>query len=309
MHPVINESEHRVRAGIRIVVYIILAFPIVILGNSFSLGGYEFIFTGLLSFGFFWVMYRFIDHRVSIDIAGLKPEKIWFKECSLGVLIAAFVMGLIFGVQVLLDTVEVVGFSWNRTGTSSWIYPLFLFFIQMLCVGFYEELITRSYLLTNLKEGCTIGGIDTQKATIIAVIFSSIIFSIAHGFNPNLTGLALVNIILAGVMLAVPYIITGRLAFSVGIHFAWNFFQGGVFGFRVSGISIHGSLIKIQQVGEPLWTGSTFGPEGGLIGTLGLFLLMGLNVYVIKKSGTLIGIHSNFKKTFLQFEGLTKENE
>ena len=124
MHPVINESEHRVRAGIRIVVYIILAFPIVILGNSFSLGGYEFIFTGLLSFGFFWVMYRFIDHRASIDIAGLKPEKIWFKECSLGVLIAAFVMGLIFGVQVLVDTVKVVGFSWNQPGTSSWISPL-----------------------------------------------------------------------------------------------------------------------------------------------------------------------------------------
>ena len=42
--------------------------------------------------------------------------------------------------------------------------------------------------------------------------------------------------------------------------------------------------------------GIHFGPEGGLIGTLGLFLLMGLNVYVIKKSGTLIGIHSNLKK-------------
>lgn len=309
MHPVINKSEHRIRAGIRIIVYVMLAFPIVMLGNAFSLGGYEFVFTGFLSFCFFWVMYRFIDHRASIDIAGLKPEKIWFKEFGLGVLIAALVMGIIFGLQVLLDTIQIVGFSWNQPGTSSWIYPLFLFFIQMLCVGFYEELITRSYILTNFKEGCTIGGTDSQKATIFAVLFSSFIFGMAHGFNPNLTGLALVNIIIAGIMLSVPYIITGRLAFSVGIHFAWNFFQGGVFGFRVSGISIHGSLIQIQQGGEPLWSGTSFGPEGGLIGTFGLFLIVGLNVYVIKKSGVVIGIHPNFKKTFLQFEGLTKENK
>jgi membrane protease YdiL (CAAX protease family) len=309
MHPVMNKSEHCVRAGIRITIYIIIAFPIVMIGNALPLGGLEFLLTTALSFGFFWVMFRFVDHRSSIKLAGIQPDRKWWIECGWESLIAALVMGLIFIIQLLTNTVEFLGFSWDQPGTSSWLIPILVFLMQMACVGFYEELMMRSYLLPNLKEGFTIGKIDTIKATVLAVIFSSSIFGIAHGLNPNVTFFSLLNITLAGVMLAVPYLITGRLAYSVGIHFAWNFFQGGIFGFRVSGMPIRGSLIQIQQNGEAIWTGASFGPEGGLIGTIGILLVTILSLIFIKRSGIALNLHLNFKKSYHEFEGLTKENE
>ena len=308
MYLIFNKTEHRVRAGIRMIVYLILSFSIVILINAFSFGGLEYLFTTLFSFCFFWVMYRFIDHRANINLAGITIEKTWLNEYGFGLLIAALVMGVIFITQLLLGSIKILGFSWNQPGTSDWMYPFLLFFFQMLCVSFYEELILRCYVLTNFKEGCTIGKIDTFKATIFAIIFSSSIFGLVHFFNPNITFFSLLNITLAGVMLAIPYLITGRLAYSVGIHFAWNFFQGGVFGFRVSGLPVHGSLIQIQQGGEAIWTGASFGPEGGLIGTIGIVLVMFLCLVFIKKSGVSLTLHSNFRKTYLELEGLTKEN-
>jgi uncharacterized protein len=72
---------------------------------------------------------------------------------------------------------------------------------------------------------------------------------------------------------------TGELALSIGLHIAWNFFQGYVFGFAVSGARPGGSLIGIQQGGPVPWTGGPWGPEGGLLGLLvllaGSLLILG----------------------------------
>jgi membrane protease YdiL (CAAX protease family) len=308
VHLIINKAEQRIRAGFRVIFYIIFASLVLVL-NTIKIGGVQFILTACISFGFFWIMYRFVDNRSSIKIAGIYLNNLWWKEFSWGAIVAAFVMTTIFLFQWITGTIEFLGFSWNLPGSSNWIFPILIFFLQMASVGFYEELITRSYLLPNFKEGFTNGYINTTKATIIAVVLSSSIFGIMHILNNYVTIFAVLNIILAGVMLAIPYIITGRLAYSVGIHFAWNFFQGGVYGFRVSGIPIRGSIIQIQQGGDALWTGASFGPEGGIIGTLGIISTTILCLVMIKKSRTLIELHSNFRKTYLEFERYSKEKE
>ncbi|HKJ34165.1 MAG TPA: hypothetical protein VKA34_20200, partial [Balneolales bacterium] len=91
------------------------------------------------------------------------------------------------------------------------------------------------------------------------------------------------NIMAAGVMLALPFILTGRLSMSIGIHMAWNFFQGGVFGFAVSGLPFRYSILQITHNGPLLWTGRFFGPEAGFAGVLGILLLIVVQLLYIKR--------------------------
>lgn len=307
MNPFINKSEQRLRAGIRIAVYIFFSFLIITVGNSLPLSGFQYVVTSALTFGFFWLCFRFVDNRPNIKQAGLTLTKKWWVEFGVGCGIAVIAMLFIFVIEWASGDLIFMGFSWENAASTSWVLPFLIFFIQMLNVGFYEEVMSRSYLIPNFKEAFTFTKVPPAKATITAIVFSSVLFSFAHGFNPNLTVFALINITIAGVMLAVPYILTGRLAFSVGIHFAWNFAQGGIFGFRVSGLPIRGSLIQIQQGGSPMWTGGAFGPEGGLIGTLAIILVTYLTISWIRKSKGNLNLHPFFTNSYLQNEGQTQE--
>jgi hypothetical protein len=72
-------------------------------------------------------------------------------------------------------------------------------------------------------------------------------------------------------------ILTGRLGFAVGLHFAWNFAQGTIFGFPVSGNEFEGvNLMRTRLTGPPFWTGGEFGPEAGLLSIVALLAGMGI---------------------------------
>ena len=82
-----------------------------------------------------------------------------------------------------------------------------------------------------------------------------------------------------GLFLGLGFVLTGDLAIPIGLHIAWNFAQGYIFGFPVSGSNEHLSLIATHQSGPTVWTGGAFGPEGGLMGIfaalLGILLVYG----------------------------------
>jgi len=82
--------------------------------------------------------------------------------------------------------------------------------------------------------------------------------------------------------LGYAYLRTKQLWLSIGIHIGWNFFEGVVFGFPVSGLNVY-HLIRITVSGPALWTGGEFGPEAGLIVVPAIIIGIGL-IYLYTRS-------------------------
>jgi membrane protease YdiL (CAAX protease family) len=296
-NPFFNSQENRLRALFRVLLYIFLFIFAMGVPSLIPVDILSFLSRTVLILGLTYVMFTYVDQR-AWTYAGLSINQTWGKECVAGILIASGTMGLIFLIQWQTQTLEITGYGWEGIGEKSWITPFLVFLFQMLCVGIYEELMARGYLIPNISEGLSIGKITPKYATLLAILISSSIFGLLHAGNPNSSTTAVINIILAGVMLAVPFVLTGRLALSIGIHFSWNFFQGGVFGFPVSGLENMSSIIQIQQEGADWWTGGAFGPEAGIIGVLGILLILVLTIIYIKKTEGKLEYSALFANTY-----------
>jgi len=142
-------------------------------------------------------------------------------------------------------------------------------FVAFVFVGWNEELLSRGYHLQTIASGINL---------FWGVIISSAVFGLLHLGNPNATWVSAAGIFFAGLYLAYGYIRTKQLWLSIGLHIGWNFFEGVVFGFPVSGLDIY-PLLRIKVHGPELWTGGAFGPEAGLI-VLPSLILGALLIYL-----------------------------
>ena len=202
---------------------------------------------------------RFLDGETVLSL-GLARTRGWLRDVVAGLLLGTVLIGAIFAVEWAMGWLIVEGFRWQVQSPLLVMANLLLYLLLMVAVAFYEELAYRGYILQNLSA---------DWAVVIAVIASSLLFGLFHGLNPNVTWLALVNIFLAGVVLAACYLVTRSLWLPMAFHFSWNFVQGGIFSYPVSGLQSEGLLLT-STGGNPLVTGGTFGPEGGLLSTVAL---------------------------------------
>jgi hypothetical protein len=227
--------------------------------------------TGLIAASFatlasVWIAGRFFDRRPFSGL-GLRLDKDWWLDLSFGLFLGAFLMTAIFLVELTAGWVEVTGafevVGPKRSFLLAILIPATLFFF----VGIGEELFFRGYQLTNIAEGLNYSSLGPRGAVALAWVISSFLFGLLHSTNPGATFASTTNITFAGLMLGAGYVLTGRLGISIGLHITWNFFQGNVFGFPVSGIGTVGAtFISVEQEGPLLLTGGPFGPEAGLLG-------------------------------------------
>lgn len=289
MNVIFNHDENRIRAGGRIVAQLLLMFMIalgliLILSQFVDTSG-NVLTTLATAVGAVSSMYlaaRSLDVRPWSNY-GLIFNQQAARECLWGVALAALAMGIIFLVEYAAGWVTVTGWGWqHHRPDESFIIWLGGYLFFMIIVSFWEELVFRGYQIVNLSEGFNFPGFTPRQAVMAAVLLSSIVFGVMHALNPNAGILSTLNITLAGAMLAFPFVITGRLALSIGLHIGWNFFQGGIFGFPVSGVRARNSLAQIDQAGPAWLTGGSFGPEAGLLGLAGLTIIIGGLVWYLK---------------------------
>lgn len=301
MNIFVNHDEQRLRAGWRIflqfILFMLLVLGLMIVKNVLingSLKLYEALlmgFSGILSV---WIASRLWDKRPMKDY-GLYWNRRWFNELGLGLMLGLLAMILIFVIEWSAGWIEITGYGWERSTSIPYFIWFMSYFIAMLSVGFYEELIFRGYQIINLVEGIRSDRVTLFRAALISVLVSSVIFGLLHAGNPNATVISTINIIFAGIMLAVPFLVTGSLGISIGIHISWNFVQGGLLGFAVSGTAFRGSVIQIRQGGENYLTGGSFGPEAGLLGIFGMLVILAIFFVYARRTNEGLTVHSSFK--------------
>lgn len=225
----------------------------------------------LVTIGIVWLGGRFLDRRRFADF-GLRLKRDWWIDFGFGLFLGALLMAIIFGVERAAGWLTVTGWT-VAPQASPFALAILLALFSFVLVGISEELFSRGYLLTNMAEGSNGAKLGPRWAIVTATLLSSAVFGALHLLNPNTTAVSTFNIFLAGILLALGYILTGELAIPIGLHITWNFFQGNVFGFPVSGTSANvTTFIATQQAGPELWTGGAFGPEAGLIGVIAMIL-------------------------------------
>ncbi len=221
------------------------------------------------------------------------------KNVFAGILIGAASISFSVLIMVLTGTVTI-------TGLSSKCIPVYIifYFIGYLIQGTAEETLCRGYLMVTLSR---------KYSMVTAVIVSSAFFSILHIMNASFSFLAFVNIFLVGVLFALIMIDSGNIWIAGAAHGIWNFCEGNLYNFSVSGLaeqnSILGVTVKSKYNYMKLINGSDFGPEGGIAVTIALIVtivLVGIKMHKSKK--ILFGVKEEVNTYQEGMDNATEEN-
>lgn len=271
------------------------------------------IFTGILSVPIAFFMFAKVgDHEVSFDVSLDRPLP------SLLIMLAQLV-GVILTVWIFLKKEKK---KWSDAGVTSLrsqgknvLFGLFLgaasifvvalimlatrqititpvkanladigiYFISFIFVAANEELFFRGYVISALRQ---------TKSYPLIYLVSCLVFGAVHIPNPHVHPLGIFNVFMIGLLFAYMLIQTKSLWMSAGYHLTWNFFQGNILGFNVSGTAGDG-FFHIKGA-DNIWTGGSFGAEASIWTTV--VILLGLYLtkkFTHKTGGSNFGIEKN----------------
>lgn len=214
------------------------------------------------------LMYKILNKQPieKMGLTSLKKDKRYFLE---GLAFGGVSIFAILGILILFGDYRFEGFY----VTTELLWGLVLF----IAVGFGEEIMVR---------GAFQHIIGRKYKIVWAILIPSVIFSMLHFGNPNVGNLAVLNLFLVGVLLAVITYKTRNLWTAIGFHITWNFVQGNILGIEVSGRSFGKGLIHMTRTTDNIMNGGKFGLEAGYVCTIVLVLLMGYYLAVYKQSET-----------------------
>lgn len=207
---------------------------------------------------------RLTEHR---NVPELSQNRIHI-DIPIGLLVGAVFMSVIAAILFCYGyyTPSINNFYWTD------IFQSFCFYL-LVAVG--EEILFRGILHRMIAE---------RFGLTLALVISSLIFGFAHITNDNASVIAAIAIAVeAGLLLGAAYEFSRNLWLPTGIHWAWNFFQGNIYGFNVSGRYDDVSVLTSEISGPDILTGGEFGPEASIITAIFGMGLAALLLYIKKK--------------------------
>jgi hypothetical protein len=237
---------------------------------------------------FFGWLYGRIFEDVPFKALGLWVTKGWFKNLVWGLIIGA---GSIALAALIAFAAGGMTFRVNDSaGTAAILLTLATTLVIFILGALFEEAFLRGYALQTFARA---------RLAVFGAVFTSLIFATMHNGNPGANPLSWLNTFLAGIWFAVAYFRARDLWLPFGLHLAWNWFQGSVFGISVSGLDwlTPAPFMKATDAGPAWLTGGAYGLEGGIACTVALILSTALIYFlpVFKPSDEMIALTSEEK--------------
>lgn len=210
------------------------------------------------------LLVKWVEQRRPAELA---PGKL-LPHSLVGLMLGAGLFSAVVGILYLLGSYHVTGFNPD----APWLPALLVF---GLAAGISEEILFRGVLYRIVEEG-----LGTWAALLVSALF----FGFAHSANPGATAWSSMAIAVeAGLLFGLLYHVTRSLYLCMGVHAAWNFTQGTVYGIPVSGLRAHGWLISSRS--GPDWlSGGVFGAEASVVALLACSLCtLGLLVIAVRR--------------------------
>jgi membrane protease YdiL (CAAX protease family) len=180
----------------------------------------------------------------------------FLRDMGIGLALGTGIICLVIGLLALFGWYQVVG---QGALVGAGIVTNLSVILLFLLVAVFEEVTFRGLLFRIVENGLGSWG---------ALLVSAVLFGGVHLGNPGATiGSSIAIAVEAGVLLGAIYMATRSLWMVIGVHWAWNYFEGPVFGTQVSGNDIP-SLLHSVTDGPVIWTGGVFGPEAGLFAVI-----------------------------------------
>ncbi|MEO8374921.1 MAG: CPBP family intramembrane glutamic endopeptidase [Sphingomonas bacterium] len=178
---------------------------------------------------------------------------------------------MVIGAVLLVSTIGILALAGDYRITGAGEATLLISpFAEMTLVVAIEEILFRGILFRIIER---------SLGSWLALLLSSALFAAAHLPNAEISTLALLLTVVAGLVLAAAYMATRRLWLAIGIHFSWNFASDAVFSLPTSGHPAVG-IVK-GTISGPTWlTGGAYGVEGSAI-SLGLFAALGIGLLTL----------------------------
>lgn len=159
-----------------------------------------------------------------------------------------------FAAALILIGDALVTVSSNLRHAPGGGFPALELLTVFIPAALHEELAFRGYLFQKIRRW--------RRGA--AIVITSLAFAALHGGNRGISAVAVVNLILAGVLLALAYERYERLWFPIGIHLVWNLLSGPILGYDVSGYMAKATLFRAAGSGPAWITGGEFGIEGSV---------------------------------------------